>query len=94
VGAPPLRAPVRHAWSRCGEGTIDALSTDSRAEAHLHHWARAGSRAGATACRPFIIVRVLLAGRQQAFAPVRKVQEIENRPTVRTILDNIDISVT
>jgi hypothetical protein len=37
VGAPPLRAPVRHAWSRCGEGTIDALSTDSRAEAHLHH---------------------------------------------------------
>ena len=37
VGAPPLRAPVRHARSRCGEGTIDLLSTDSRAEAHLHH---------------------------------------------------------
>jgi len=83
VGAPPLRAPVRHAWSRCGEGTIDALLTDSRAEAHLHHpclFRPAGApplhgmQAG-TWHMPFA-----------QFAPVRKGQEIENRPTVRNRL--------
>ena len=70
VGAPPLRAPVRHARSRCGEGTIDALSTDSRAEAHLHH---------PCLFRP-AAWRAWHASRHMAFAqfaPVRKVRKLK-----------------